>query len=124
LDYKLDGIYPVRGFDHRQLLERFNLHPLRLRRSIFLVKFLHGLVNGLIDSPALLSSIFFLVPRHSTRYSQTFFLPRPRSNMLLKSPLYVMCDTFNKISHLCDINVSPINAIVGAIIDMYYRDFY
>lgn len=122
LAYRLDGTYPARGCNHRLLLDRFNLVPLQLRRNIFLIKCLHSIINGLIDSPVLLSGLSFLVPRLNNRHPQAFFLPAPRSNILFRSPLYAMCSLFNKICHLCDINGSPVRVIVGAVIDRYYQN--
>lgn len=91
LSFKLDGTYPQRNIDYVSLLERHGLQPLDYRREVQGARFIWKLVHGRIDCPFLLSMISFLVPRSSSRSTNTFSLPFPRTNILLSSPLSAMC---------------------------------
>lgn len=102
--FKSDGIYPVRGYNHTVLLLRFNISSLEHRRIVSSLVFLYKLLHNLIDSPALLSKICIHVPRVNTRLDCTFYCTGSRTNILIKSPVHIMCNNFNKICNLCDIN--------------------
>lgn len=91
LSFKMDGFYPERGTDYGSLLSRHDVQPLQFRREVHGARFVWKLIHGVVDSPCLLSSINFLVPRLSSRSSPTFALPFPRTNLLQSSPLSRMC---------------------------------
>lgn len=103
LSFRIDGVYPLRGTDHAQLLTRHNFTPLRTRRILISITFLFKLLHNLIDSPFLLSKVNFLVPRPSSRRQLAFYCNLARTNVMLRSPIYNICSIFNEISGLCDI---------------------
>lgn len=121
LAYKSDGIYPTRGFSHETLLLRFSFQSLETRRHCSCIKFLFNLVHGNIDSPKLLSYLNYNSPAYPTRKQLTFYCQTPRTNVLLKSPIYSMCNSFNLISdqcHLDSINLGPLLKIVVCYFNM------
>ncbi|CAH0551006.1 unnamed protein product [Brassicogethes aeneus] len=83
----LDGIYPARGTNHLQLLNRFSLHPLELKRIIMHLKFLYGLLHNQIDSIALLESVNLRVPFFQSRSQLTFTYKIPRINAISRTIL-------------------------------------
>lgn len=115
--YLVDGVYPERGYSQELLLGRFDLLPLRVRRNVLAVKFVYGLLHGLIDSPWLIPKLKFCVPRLETRQRVVFYLNRPRTNVLSKSPVYVMCNLVNGISNLCDIFFHDVKCITDCVVD-------
>lgn len=121
LAYRLDGTYPNRGIDQSVLLTRFELTSLESRRIFSTVMFLYKLLHNKIDSPELLSRIAFKVPQFKSRNHSTFHLPPARTNLLIQSPIYRMCNFFNIISLSCDINHSSINTIRNAVLEAYPR---
>lgn len=112
LSYKVDGIYPVRGVPYIPLINRFELVSLDLRRKCAFLTFLYKLLHNQIDSPELLGQLNFSVPRLSNRHNLTFYCNTPRTNMLLKSPVYVMCSNFNKLCHVCDIHFCSLRELI------------
>lgn len=112
LAFKTDSVYPDRGINHNSLLIRFNINSLEFRRICCALSFLHKLLHNQIDCPALLCQINFLVPLVDTRQSLTFNYNRARTNLMLKSPINFMCQNYNKICHVCDINHSTLNEIL------------
>ena len=100
---KGEGVYPMIGFPHNTLLERFQLKSLQERRSLADLQFLYKLINGLIDSPEILQLLDLHTPRLSSRNPQTFYLVRPRINVAKFSPLRRACNTYNTIQDQCDI---------------------
>ncbi len=103
LAFKNDNIYPPRKFPENRLLERFSIPALEIRRNILAVSFLYKVVNGYIDTPEILEVIKFRVPQLQLRSTDTFYLPTARTKLLKKSPIYLMCSTFNKYGKSCDI---------------------
>ena len=53
-----------------------NIQTLESRRGVFDACFLHGIINGLIDTPNLLSKLTFMVPSSSrtTRSQITLYI--------------------------------------------------
>ena len=102
LAFKCDTVYPERGCDYSQLLSRFDQSSLNSRRKHASVIFLYKLLNGGIDSPTLLSQVKLLVPRLSSRCEILFFCEKANTNVLLKSPVRVMCANYNAICFMCD----------------------
>lgn len=103
LSFKLNGSYPPRGCDYDGLLSRYNFISLEKRRDESSVLFLHGLLNGKVDCPNLLSQIDIFVPRLTSRYNNTFLCKRAQTNIMLKAPINYMCTNANKLSNFCDI---------------------
>lgn len=114
LSFKVDGFYPERGYQHSLLLNRFNLTSLDLRRVINSLKILFNIFHNKLDCSLLLGMFSLQVPRITSRQTHTFYNKMPRTNVLVKSPIYVMCNNFNKISYMCDINCSTFSEIVIA----------
>lgn len=112
LCFKVDGIYPDRGLDYNLFLHRFNFESLEYRRKCISLTFLYKLVHEKIDCPDLLSQINFYTPRLGLRQHKDFLTNRANTNILIKSPVYVMCNQFNEISKFCDIHFSPLKHII------------
>lgn len=104
LSLKVDGHYPTPGTDQHVLLSRFGIQSLELRRIISSLTFLYNLLNNKIDCASLLSLLQFNVPPIATRKTITFYCPTVRTNLLAKSPIFVMSNNYNRISNNCDIN--------------------
>ena len=113
LSFKIDGVYPRRGIDERSLLLRFNFDSLGFRRILNSLIFLHKLLHNTIDSPHLVSLLNFRVPRVNSRLSSTFYCQSTRTNVIKRSPTYVMTTNFNLLSPFCDLNTSSIGQMVG-----------
>lgn len=111
LYYRDIGNYPVRGYDHGELLNMFDIPSLDVRRNQISIIFLYKLVNNQVDAPSILQQLNFYVPRVCYRGSITFYCSKARTNLLQKSPLLVMCNNFNNISVTCDIHNCSISAI-------------
>ncbi|KAJ3640833.1 hypothetical protein Zmor_027371 [Zophobas morio] len=97
LSYKLDGFYPSRGCDMVILLQRHGLMSLSSRRDGQCANFIVKLINNRIDCASLLSKVEFNVPQFSSRHVVTFYVPSPRTNVLCRSPISVMCKCANKL---------------------------
>lgn len=119
LHFKAEGTYPPRGYDHRLLLQRFDLLSLEVRRRLQQIKFVYGLVHNKIDSSSLLSQLPFLVPRPSARQTVTFYAPYARLNSTLSSPIVSMCRVFNSLPSHCDINYTPLREILAIATDLF-----
>lgn len=101
--FLLDGTYPPRGSDHRDLLSRHGFDLLETRHVVLCVKFLFGLLHNTVDCSELLSRINLLVPRLNARRSLTFYCDAPKSNALVRSPIYTVCNFFNIYCADCDV---------------------
>lgn len=96
LAFKADGVYPARGTPQLDLLTRFRLDDLALRRVYFSILFLHKLLTYTLDCPEILRSICFNIPSFQTRSYSLFYLPTTRTNALKFSPVYNMCQNYLK----------------------------
>jgi hypothetical protein len=67
LAYRIDGTYPERGRSQSELLERFECQDLKTRRVNASMSFLRNLIHYRIDCSKLLSKLYFLVPRLTSR---------------------------------------------------------
>lgn len=101
--FRTDGIYPVRGFPHDQLLRRFSLTCLDRRRECISQLFLHKLVNSNILCEDLLCKLNFRIPNVNSRNTDTFYLPPFRTNILKFSPVNSMCSIYNYCNNAYDI---------------------
>ncbi|KAJ3660858.1 hypothetical protein Zmor_005287 [Zophobas morio] len=95
ISFKTNGVYPGRGTDYTLLLEKHSFTSLTKRRNQQAVKFFFKLLSNTIDCQDLLGEVFFLVPRMGSRFSVSFFVPRPRTNVLRNSPV-------SRMSHLAN----------------------
>lgn len=86
-------------------LQYYRMTPLHTRRKAADVVFLYKIVSGLIDCPELLNRLKFSVPRASSRLHNrhTFKLPQSKTNLGQHSPIYRMCNSYNKIDHDYDL---------------------
>lgn len=119
LAFKKDGEYPVRGIEYNCLLERFDFVSLDLRRKCASLSFLYKLLHHKIDCPELLAQINFYTPRLQSRQNVFFYNNRARTNILLKSPIYVMSENYNNICQLCDINICTLNELTTKAVDFF-----
>ncbi|KAJ8980525.1 hypothetical protein NQ317_008322 [Molorchus minor] len=122
--YRTDGIYPARGIAYTLLINRFDIVSLDLRRRCALLTFLYKILHNQINCPELLAQLNFYVPRLCTRNNLTFYCTAPRTNMLLKSPIYVMCDNYNKLCHICDINFCNVKELIQKAIQWLDDDVF
>lgn len=101
--FKKHHVYPERGFAYNILLVAFDTNSLEFRRVNTGIIFLFKLVHYQIDCEYLLSKLNVHVPGVSTRNHKTFYIQKARTNIMLKSPIVIMCTNFNKICDACDI---------------------
>lgn len=104
LAYKSDGTYPARGIEQSVLLNRFKLDALDQRRTYHGLQFLFKLTRNKIDSIELNAELNIHVPNILTRSPSYYYLPRSNTKLLLKSPIYFICKSYNNISRNVDIN--------------------
>lgn len=109
--YKSDGVYPTVGFPQQELLVRFSMTTLDRRRELNSQVFLYKILHSQIDCHELLSKLKFRVPTLNSRRSQTFYLSIPHSNVLKFSPLFFMCENYNKNCEQFDIFFCSLNDI-------------
>lgn len=119
LYFRSHGVYPVRGYDHVLLLDEFKLTSLEFRRTLNSVIFLHKLVNGAMDCSDILCFLELYVPREASRCNNIFRCPKARTNIMLKSPIYVMTGSWNRIAGDCDIFSSSLGAVSLAVRNLY-----
>ena len=101
--FKIFGHYPEQGFPNAVLLQQFNMVTTDLRHANAALSFLYKILNFCIDCPFLLNKLNILISRQSARAVTTFYPIVSKTNTLKKSPINVMCYTYNKISDKCDI---------------------
>lgn len=111
LVFKIDNTYPERGIEYQLLLDRFNFDSLELRRLLASLTCLFKLVHNVIDCPELLYLINFNVPQFNNRQNLMFYNNQPRTNLLIRSPVYNMCYSFNLICNSCDLFFDSLNQI-------------
>lgn len=93
----MHGRYPERGYANELLREEFQVMSLEKRRIVSSLKFFVQLINGKVDCALLLDQIRFRDRRPGCRYDVAFWCPQARTNVMIKSPLYVMTSCFNKV---------------------------
>lgn len=109
LSYKIDGVYPPRGVDQGQLLNRFNLLSLRHSTVCASLTLLYKLCNGSIDASDLLSQINFSVPQFNSRRHSVFCLSARRTNVACGETLHRACAWFNKMNTLHNLDIFNLN---------------
>ena len=105
LCYRNDGVYPVQGYSHTRLLERFSAQSLTDRNKRARVIFLHKLINSIFDCPRVLAQLNFHIsarPYH-TRCKNLFYVYVSRTDVLKYSPLYTMCELGNHVHNELDL---------------------
>lgn len=123
LAYKCDGAYPPYGVDHRSLLARFDLLPLDCRRRIASVSFGFKILNGTFNCTYLRTVLNSMLhsPSVPLRDHRLFYMPRARTNLMLGSPIYVMCRNFNSLrGEFPDVLSVPLCRVVNFIASRYY----
>lgn len=98
LYFKVHRAYPPRGYSSQLLYSEFELVSLEQRRTKAGQIFLYKLVNRGIDCAALRDQIVLREQRESSRHALAFLCPQARTNALVKSPLYVVMNSFNHLS--------------------------
>ncbi|KAG6460286.1 hypothetical protein O3G_MSEX011890 [Manduca sexta] len=98
--------YPVR-------LSHFKIDSLEVRRKAADVITLYKLIHGDMISSELLSRLKFSVPRTLPRFplSQTFSLPRSRTNLGKYAPLNRLAKSYNEMNPLGEIDIFTINSV-------------
>lgn len=113
LAFKATGAYPERGINHNILLNNYNMESLEMRRYCCLITFLYKLLHNQIDCSAILYQINFHIPRLHSRQNPTFYCRQAKTNVMLKSPVRLMCESFNKLCHNCDIYFCKLEELLG-----------
>ena len=103
LAYRVDGVYPHRGVEQNDLLNRFQIPLLQKRRRYLLTHFLFKVCRSLIDCPDLLTQIGFHVPTRAVRSPPVFHLPTPSTNFLIIAPLFQSMSEYNKTCNDIDV---------------------
>lgn len=103
LNFRLTGVYPCIGYPHDQLLVQHSFESLSIRRQRAHLLFLRKLVCHEINCISILRQLQYSTPRPASRYPLHFYLPTPRTNRLKFSPLYRLCDVYNRVSHQIDL---------------------
>jgi hypothetical protein len=78
--FKLIAEFPPRGTPNSVLYDMANLRSLNMRRNDSFLIFLYKIIHGIINSPFLLSQIYFNVPRANLRSGRFFYVPRAVTN--------------------------------------------
>lgn len=97
MTFKICGTYPPRGTDYNHLLTEHNFVSLSSRRESSSANYMIKLINNQVDAPELLSLVNIIIPRYSTRSTETFSIPKARTNVMSKSPIVHMSRNANKI---------------------------
>ena len=103
LHFKSFGYYPCRGFPQNELLVLFSIQSLEKRRETLSLCFLFKLVNGVVNSNALVEKLCFLVPRSNIRNPLCFYTEISRTNVHVFSPITTMCRIYNNYRNKFDI---------------------
>lgn len=85
-------------------LQLINLPALKNRRTMLNVCWIYKLIHGLVDSPYLLSKIYFNIPLRPRRSFELLFMNFCRTNYLQNEPLRSACGDFNYVSEVISFN--------------------
>ena len=108
---KINGNYPGHNLPYSVLLNCTGDQSLYIRRKLFGLKFVHGIINSNINVKYLLSALNLTVPVAGIRRSNLFTLSTPRTNELVRLPIYRICTDYNFIASDCDIFFQSITTI-------------
>lgn len=103
---------------YEPLLLYLNIDTLQNRRIKSDISFLFKLLNGYIYCPDLLSNISFLVPGHSTRQTDTFYVPFQRTLYGKNAPL-IRC-----MQHVNNFNLDLFICYSVSSFNLYLRNFF
>ena len=117
LAFKLDGSYPVVGYPHELLLQRFAASSFEQRRDYHSVMFLYKILSSQIDCRSISQQIVFNTNRSGTRHQTLFYLPFARTRAQQSSPLYRMCRSHGLIQDKVDILHTSCDNIKSAFFD-------
>lgn len=101
--FKQDGSYPVVGYCHELLLQRFGTSSLERRRHYHSTMFLYKLLNNQIDCVDIVKRIPFATRRPEARHQSPFYLPFARTRAQQSSPLFSMCRNYDIVRDQIDI---------------------
>ena len=101
--FKIYKQYPRQNLNYSILLSCTNDKSLHYRRLLMGVKFIYNLLHNKISCQQIFSILNFSDRRVSTRNPLLFTNEIPQTNILLKSPMYVMTQNINAICNKCDI---------------------
>jgi hypothetical protein len=87
--FKLIAEFPPRSTPNSVLYDMANLRSLSMRRNDSFLIFLYKIIHGIINSPFLLSQIYFNVPRANLR-SGRFFMFREQLLIYCIVPLFIL----------------------------------
>jgi hypothetical protein len=103
LMFKQTGTYPLLT-PYKSLLCQLKFISLERRRSgvelLYVIKILN---NKVFVSEDFLNKLSFIVPRLSSRSLAVFYLPQPKTNLMLISPIHKICKIANYFSVYLDI---------------------
>jgi len=103
---------------YEPLLLYLNIDTLQNRRIKNDISFIFKLLNGYIYCPDLLSNISFLVPGHSTRQTDTFYMPFQRTLYGKNAPL------FRCMQHVNNYNVDLFICYSVSSFYLYLRNLF
>lgn len=115
LYFKVHKIYPERGYSNDLLRQEFSMQSLERRRILSSLTFIVKLVRREIDCVLLSDGLSFRGSRSGSRFNVIFWCPSARTNVMLRSPLFVMTDSFNKICNHFDIYTSPMAELFNLV---------
>lgn len=107
--YLINKIYPA-NVSYIELVRLYDCDTLNFRRAKAQQIYLYKLLNNLVDDSWFFSLIPFAVPISSTRHISSFYLKTPRTNCMIRSPLYSMCVNHNKYVNDIDVFLLPLPA--------------
>lgn len=102
LGWRSDTVLP----SYINRLALIDLPTLEHRRIMLGICFMAKLINGEINSPHLISNIYFNVPIRASRHFVPLKLPAVKHNYEAFNPLYSLCKHFNQFYHLFSISDS------------------
>ncbi|CAH1380944.1 unnamed protein product [Tenebrio molitor] len=73
---------------------------LKVRRDYLIVLFLYKIIKGFTFSPLTLGQLNIHVPVFNTRKTCTFYYDTPHTSHLLHSPLFSMCNCYNRFQEI------------------------
>lgn len=114
--YKKYGYYPQRGCDNAYLLGIFNRLSLKDRRILICLCSLFKILKGGTDAPEILGQLPFAVQQVNVRSRRVFYLDFPRTNLYKGSPIYQMCQLFNKYASDIDIDTTNLYTFKKTVI--------
>lgn len=91
------------------LRNMFNICTLKSRRQVYCLLFFYKVLNNMIDSIYITSTLKLYVPSRVTRNRCLFYLNSNRSNCILNFCLYKFYKTYNSVSEELDIFCMPFN---------------